>query len=724
MKSDFKHIVKESLREAFYTKKVIINESTEYMWIGVVDSYGALHTQQLSFEDWSYHNVIFPGIRGDRWRFDSGDDEIVWTNDEPSKDSIIAVEDFLIKKGEHPKIRSGLTESFVAGDNLLQKLIESDIPDKNGCWWMRPDLKFFCAYRHVEKDKHLDHETAALIELGRPHPTHPYLELMKRGHVRILVMIDAIYFNPPISPKQLKRLKDICIEIDKNLVFDDGRNEKLIYQSKRFVQEIITESINGQKITVNYYGKPMAAIMSKNTVPGEKEYRISFFDIYGTDIQPRGHFDLSKQEAEEVLQNRKLPDEVIKMYKGISVRNIDGWPEQIKEGTLIEPLDESLVGKKLFIMVGMSQKIPALISKNVSSDEGEYRISWFNNSKELDPRGHKSFDKATFDFIVSNEDLTDKLKRYFSNIFFYPAGEITIKFTDSINENLLLLEESSREIDLWLENKITINESMTMMVSGANYKRTDRLDELVNYLQDNVVSPVLNTIKEPDQIAYFHKNSVGFWNILSADGSYYEKQSGDPGIGTINLYPGGITQIMLRKIVVGILRQLKKLGIKWGQLKREKSGAYKISDVIRIPIVENNSKGYEGPEELSFSNINAYQIFNNLLQFEGEHGFEMDAKELMERIETVLKHDKSWIEKNVIKRTDSDWPAAERDTEEPVENPHLDMMNQIGNQLGDEGGARIIGGGLDAEGIEYRLQLIWKVAKWAADHGYKKISVN
>ncbi len=486
--SDFKHIVKESLREAFYTKKVI-KESTEYMWIGVVDSYAAVHAQQLSFEDWSHHNVIFPGIRGDRWRFDCGDDEIIWTN-EPSNDSVIAVEDFLIKHGEHPKIKSGLNEG-----------------------------------------------------------------------------------------------------------------------------------INGHKITVNYYGKQMPAILSKNTIPGEKPYRVSFFDILKGHVEARGHFDLTKQEAEEVLQNRKFPDEVIVIYKGISVRNIDGWPKQ-----------------------------------------------------------------------------------------------------DDINENLLLLENSSREIDLWLENKNVIVESMNMVVSGANYKRTDRLDELVNYLQDTVVSPVLRGMTDPAQIDFFHKNSVGFYNLLSADGSYYEMQSGNPALGIINFYPAGIPADMARRVMMGMLKQLKKLGVQWGQLKREKSGAYKVSDVIRIPITVNNSKGYEGPEELNFTNVNAYQIFHNLLQFDGEHSFEMDAKELMERIETVLKHDRSWIDKNVIKRTDSDWPEAERDTEEPIENPHLDIMGKIGNQLG-AGGARVVGMGLDSEGIEFRLQLIWKVAKWAVDHGHNKIYV-
>ena len=386
-------------------------------------------------------------------------------------------------------------------------------------------------------------------------------------------------------------------------------------------EDILNEGINGHKITVNYYGKQMPAILSKNTIPGEKPYRVSFFDILKGHVEARGHFDLTKQEAEEVLQNRKFPDEVIVIYKGISVRNIDGWPKQ-----------------------------------------------------------------------------------------------------DDINENLLLLENSSREIDLWLENKNVIVESMNMVVSGANYKRTDRLDELVNYLQDTVVSPVLRGMTDPAQIDFFHKNSVGFYNLLSADGSYYEMQSGNPALGIINFYPAGIPADMARRVMMGMLKQLKKLGVQWGQLKREKSGAYKVSDVIRIPITVNNSKGYEGPEELNFTNVNAYQIFHNLLQFDGEHSFEMDAKELMERIETVLKHDRSWIDKNVIKRTDSDWPEAERDTEEPIENPHLDIMGKIGNQLG-AGGARVVGMGLDSEGIEFRLQLIWKVAKWAVDHGHNKIYV-
>lgn len=379
------------------------------------------------------------------------------------------------------------------------------------------------------------------------------------------------------------------------------------------------------------------------------------------------------------------------------------------------PINEELYGRKLEVEY-FGEFCDGVLSKNTKPNELPYRITWFKmvGTQYLAAEGHMDISPEEVEYVLQNkqfpQSVYDRIRINRKNL------SIT-----KMNENLLLLEESSREIDLWLENKTVINESMNVTVDGASYKRTDRLDELVNYLQDTVVSPVLYTIKEPDQIAYFQKNSVGFWNILSADGSYYERQSGDPGIGTINLYPSGITQIMLRKIVVGIIRQLKKLGIKCGKLKREPSGAYKISDVIRIPIIENNSKKYGGPPELNLSNINSYQIFHNVLQFEGEHEFTMDAKELIERIE-VLAHDKSWIDKNIIKPTDSDWPEAERDTEDPVENPHLDMMGKITGQLGS-GGARIIGGGLNTDDIKFRLREIWKVAKWAVDNGYKTISV-
>ena len=279
-----------------------------------------------------------------------------------------------------------------------------------------------------------------------------------------------------------------------------------------------------------------------------------------------------------------------------------------------------------------------------------------------------------------------------------------------INEELLLLEESSRQIDLWLENKTLINESMNVHISGADYERLDTLGNL----SWKLMAPVwkfLETLPK-DQLAYYMKNRMP--EPLTPDGDDYFKPT-----GTLNFYTSGFTKQALTGTLKIIFDGLKKLGIKYGNVKTEQSGAYK-SQVMRIPILANPHHGaYKGPPELNMSNINAYHIFHNVLQYEGENDFSMEAKELMQRIET-LAHDQGWIEKNIIKPEDSDWPEAERDENDPDENPHLGIGKQLGNKLG---GARMIMGGLNADDIRIRLREIWKVAKWAVDHGYNKLSV-
>jgi hypothetical protein len=158
-------------------------------------------------------------------------------------------------------------------------------------------------------------------------------------------------------------------------------------------------------------------------------------------------------------------------------------------------------------------------------------------------------------------------------------------------------------------------------------------------------------------------------------------------------------------IVPGIFNSLRRWNIKWKNPKIEQSKVYK-SQVLRIPVIFNPNKDTNLPE-LNLSNINAYQVFHNVLQYEGENDFHMTAKDLIERIE-VLAHDEGWIGKNVIKPMDSDWPKAERDDQDTEENPHLGIVNQIGDKLG---GARMIMNGLDEDDIKFRLREIWKVAK-------------
>jgi len=150
---------------------------------------------------------------------------------------------------------------------------------------------------------------------------------------------------------------------------------------------------------------------------------------------------------------------------------------------------------------------------------------------------------------------------------------------------------------------------------------------------------------------------------------------------------------------------------------------------VKSEIVMNT---YEGPPEIHMSNENARQIFKNLLQYEGEHGFTMDAEELIQRIDS-LAHDKEWVTKHVrpsavIKTKPppgkgDEWKAEEPPTipgeEDDPDNPNTKVMKDLMSQMG---GTHYFMG-LSEEGIWDRLHTIYKIAKWAVEHGYKKIDV-
>ena len=280
--------------------------------------------------------------------------------------------------------------------------------------------------------------------------------------------------------------------------------------------------------------------------------------------------------------------------------------------------------------------------------------------------------------------------------------------TESLNE---YLKDVNDELELWLEDydKILLKESMNLYVKDANYEKLETLGDL----SWKLMNPVWKYIEKlpPDQRVYFEKNKSA--EVLTPDGDGYFKP-----LGILNLYTAGLIRSALTDVLKIIFAGLKKLGITYGKVKTEQSAMYK-SQVMRIPILKNPHVGaYKGPPELNFSNVNAYQIFNNVLQYPGEHEFHMKAKELMERIES-LTHDKGWIDKNKIHPTDSDWPKSEYD-QQNVENPHLDIVNQLGKQLG---GPRMIGGGLSGDDIRMRIGLIWNVAKWAVEHRHEDLYV-
>jgi len=291
---------------------------------------------------------------------------------------------------------------------------------------------------------------------------------------------------------------------------------------------------------------------------------------------------------------------------------------------------------------------------------------------------------------------------------FFISKELEDILTESLNE---YLQDVDGELELWLEDhdKILLKESMNLYVQGANYERLETLGNLSWKLME----PVWRYVEKlpPDQRAYFDKNRSA--EVLTPDGDGYFKP-----LGILNLYTAGLVRSALTDVLKIIFAGLKKLSITYGKVKTEQSAMYK-SQVMRIPILKNPHVGaYKGPPELNFSNVNAYQIFHNVLQYPGEHEFHMKAKELMERIES-LTHDKSWIDKNKIHPTDSVFRSLPFDDDE-MENPHLDIINQLGRQLG---GPRMIGGGLSGDDIRMRIGLIWNVAKWAVEHGHEDLYV-
>ena len=268
-----------------------------------------------------------------------------------------------------------------------------------------------------------------------------------------------------------------------------------------------------------------------------------------------------------------------------------------------------------------------------------------------------------------------------------------------------------------------VTESMSVYVHGANYKRLDNLVDICYRLIDLAVTPVVGKMP-PDQMDYFRKNGVPYYETLTPDGNGFDKPT-----GTINFYIGGFMTQSIQQVMKYIFDELRRAGIKWGPIRREQSKMFN-SQVIRIPIVKNDQK-YSGPPEMSLSNVNAYQIFHHVLQYEGEHDFSMEAQELKDRIE-ALKHDKDWVKKFTMKPFDShakepelpgdEWKHADDtkpDEDSPEHNPHMDIVNKIGGGLG----ARMIGGGLSEDDIINRLNYIWMIADWAVQHGFKKITV-
>ena len=129
-----------------------------------------------------------------------------------------------------------------------------------------------------------------------------------------------------------------------------------------------------------------------------------------------------------------------------------------------EQLNESLECQRVYIVVdnqtnrqlGGPLKVQAVIGKNTKERDWPYRITWFNRDRTI-ARGHVSLKEDGYQYILKNKDLTIETKVALSEPFHCEPEDISLEFVNSFNESvntiLLLLEESSREIDLWIDNR-------------------------------------------------------------------------------------------------------------------------------------------------------------------------------------------------------------------------------------------------------------------------------
>lgn len=123
-------------------------------------------------------------------------------------------------------------------------------------------------------------------------------------------------------------------------------------------------------------------------------------------------------------------------------------------------INEALVGKKLFLVLSRKGyyniKWPALLSKNTIPKENPYRISWFE-PKTNEPAGHIDLTKIQFDQLINGvhnkslekaiADIISSDKRIHIQVEFLFLKEVIS------NETLFLMEESARELELFIDNK-------------------------------------------------------------------------------------------------------------------------------------------------------------------------------------------------------------------------------------------------------------------------------
>lgn len=231
-----------------------------------------------------------------------------------------------------------------------------------------------------------------------------------------------------------------------------------------------------------------------------------------------------------------------------------------------------------------------------------------------------------------------------------------------------------------------LNESMSVYIQGYNFHEDIKdLDDVCRRLVDMVIEPFWNKLNDEQQQDVRTGGSM-YHGIITPDGDYYQS-----GKQRINFYVGGWPKEMIPKMLSAFEYYLKELKVNHTPIKLDQSNLYKVP-VYRTEILKFETTKNSAPE-LNLANDNARLIFGDLLGFPEENGgfFEISPHDLYIKIEN--------LNKDLL--------------QVHAREPYQTGVNKVTSYHG----------GLSAEQIAQRLEIIKKIAKYAMDNGYPEIYV-
>jgi len=245
---------------------------------------------------------------------------------------------------------------------------------------------------------------------------------------------------------------------------------------KPIVKESLREAFYTKKATLNealfghklYVSVPAAVggttlklkgVLTKNTKPYELEYRLTLFQNRHGEESPMIHYDMSEEDVKFILEKKELTH---KIKRQISNRFFC-QPSQIAI-EFVDRFDEAK--KPLF---GIRMKVlwagkyhDALISKNTIPKEKPFRFTWFSNTDEkkaVVPFEHHDMTQQDINYILKKHTFPTRMAKKFGTWGVPEIYSINGKRTydrrvyRDLNETLFLMEESARELELFIDNK-------------------------------------------------------------------------------------------------------------------------------------------------------------------------------------------------------------------------------------------------------------------------------